>query len=173
MEAIYGLYRDPESAQRAVNSLRGAELGIDARNLAVVTSEPLAEYDFGRPATGTTMPWLAALGGMIGGVGGYLLASLTQKAYPIPTGGMPIVALWADGIITYEMAMLGAILATLITLLASARLPNWKAKLYDPEISNGRILVGVIDPPEKSRSELLKRLREVGADRVKEFASDR
>lgn len=175
LRAIYGLFAQPESAERAVSSLldAGTEWGIERDDIAVETSEPLEEYEFGRPDTGTPMPWLAALGGLVGGVGGYLLVTLTQQAYPIPTGGMPIVALWAVGIITYEMTMLGAIVATLVTLLASTRLPDWRTKLHDPEISSGKILIGVINPPERAGAELERRLREAGADPVRVFPQDR
>jgi hypothetical protein len=115
------------------------------------------------------MPWLAALGGFLGGAGGYALASFSQKLYPILTGGMPVVSPWTNGIITYETATLGAILATLVTLLSSARLPDWRAKLHDPEISRGNILVGVTNPPEGSRQEIEARLREAGAKEVRQF----
>lgn len=169
MKAIYALYPDPDSAQRAVSALRGA--GVEERALVVVSSEPFAEYDFGRHDDRTLMPWLAALGGLIGGVSGFFLASLTQKLYPLPTGGMPIVALWTNGIITYELTMLGAILATLLTLLTATPLPDWRAQLYDPEISDGKILIGVVNPPESSRVELESRLREAGASHVKELGS--
>jgi hypothetical protein len=167
LKAIYGLYPDPDSAQRAVDSLRGA--GVEKRDLEVVSSEPFEEYEFGRLDHRTPMPWLAALGGLVGGVGGFMLASLTQQLYPLPTGGMPIVALWPSGIVTYELTMLGAILVTIMTLLASTRLPDWRAHLYDPEVSDGRILVGVVNPAEDFRVELKGRLREAGALEVKEF----
>ncbi len=174
MNAIYGLYNDPEAADRAVASLRAAasELDIEPRHVVIETSEPFEEYSFGRPEKGTAMPWLAALGGLLGGVTGYALTALTQKAYPIPTGGMPIVALWTNGIVIYELTMLGAIIATLLTLLASARLPNLKTTLYDPAISDGKILVGVIDPPETSRAELKRKLRQAGAGEIRQLIPD-
>ncbi|MBI1940468.1 MAG: DUF3341 domain-containing protein [Acidobacteria bacterium] len=167
LKAIYGLYADPDSAQRAVDSLRAA--GVETRDLEVVSSEPFEKYEFGRLDHRTPMPWLAALGGVVGGASGFLLASLTQKLYPLPTGAMPIVALWTNGIVTYEMTMLGAILATLLTLLLSTRLPDWRPRLYDREVSDGRILVGAVNPPEDSRVELERRLREAGALQVKDF----
>jgi len=175
LRAIYALYADPDAAERAVSAIRavGPELGIDARDIEVQSSEPLEEYEFGRPRTETVMPWLAALGGLLGGLSGFVLASWTQKAYPIPTGGMPIVTLWADGIITFELTMFGAILAALLTLLLSARLPSWRRKLHDPEISDGKILIGVVNPPGPALVELEKRMREAGADQVKEFTGDR
>lgn len=167
MNVIYALYPNADSAERAFGLLRGA--GIELRNLVVLSSEPFDERDFGRLDAETPMPWLAALGGIVGGVAGYLLAALTQKAYPLPTGGMPIVALWTNGIITYELMMLGAIVFTLMTLLAGARLPDWRKQLYDPEISDGKILIGVLNPPDGIRAELERRFREAGASQVKEF----
>jgi hypothetical protein len=104
---------------------------------------------------------------VVGGVSGYLLAAYTQEAYPLITGGMPIIASWPTGIITYELTMLGAVIATVITLLITTALPNWGAKLYDPEVSNGKILVGVLDPSDDARAELDNRLRGAGAEQVK------
>jgi hypothetical protein len=167
LKAIYGLYPDPDSAQRAVNSLRQA--GVMDGDIAVASSEPFEEYDFGKLHGPTAMPWLAALGGVLGGVSGYLLASLTQQAYPLITGGMPIVPRWTDGIVAYELTMLGAIIATLLTLLAGTRLPDWREQVYDPEVSNGRILVGVLDPAETSCAELDRMLLAAGAPQVREF----
>jgi hypothetical protein len=167
VEAIYGLYGDPASAQRAVNSLRQA--GITDRDIAVVSSEPFEEYDFGRLDHRTPMPWLAALGGLVGGTSGYLLASMSQRIYPLVTGGMPIAPRWTNGIITYELTMLGAILATLLTLLVGIRLPDWRTRVYDPEVSDGKILVGVLNPAEASRAELERLLLAAGAPGIKEF----
>jgi hypothetical protein len=167
LEAIYGLYPDPGSAQRAVNSLRQA--GTADRDIVVVSSEPFEEYDFGWLDRRTPMPWLAALGGLVGGASGYLLASMSQRVYPLVTGGMPIAPRWTNGIITYELTMLGAILATLLTLLISTRLPDWRRSAYDPEVSDGKILVGVLNPAETSRAELERLLLAAGAPGIKEF----
>ncbi len=115
------------------------------------------------------MPWIAALGGLVGGVSGYLLAWYTQVAYPsrIISGGMPLVSKWPSGIVTYELTMLGAILATIIALLISAKLLHWKFDIYDPEVSYGKILIGVVDPASESRMDFEDRLRDAGAEKVK------
>jgi len=171
MNAIYALYSDPGSAQNAYDALRRASsaLGVDAGNVVVVTSEPYEGYEFASEHAKTHMFPLAALGGLVGGSFGYWLTSFTQTSYPLPTGGMPIVTGWTNGIIIYELTMLGAILTTLITLLITAGLPNFKPALSDPEIWNGKILVGVTDPPPAARSEIEAKLREAGALEVKEF----
>ena len=171
MKAIYALFPDPGSAQNAFDALRraGSSLGIDAGKIVVVTSEPFEGYDFSVEHAKSYMFPLATFGGIAGGCFGYWLASLTQTSYPLPTGGMPIVTSWTNGIIIYELTMLGAILTTVVTLLVSAGLPNYKPKLSDPEIWNGKILVGVTDPPEGARAELEAKLRQAGAVAVKEF----
>ena len=172
MKTIYALYHDPDSAQRAVDSLAGssATLGIKPGDVTIISAEPYQEYAFGRGLDPrdhhSLMPWIAALGGVIGGTTGFSLAVLTQRAYPLPTAGMAIAPLWTNGIITYEMTMLGAILATLVTLLITTRLPNPRPKLYDPAVSDGKILVGVTSPPEESRPAIEQALRAASAESI-------
>jgi hypothetical protein len=69
------------------------------------------------------------------------------------TAGMPIAPLWTNLIIIFEMTMLSAILATVVTLMFTAGLPSRGGKLYDPEVSDGYILVGVENPSDAARLE--------------------
>jgi hypothetical protein len=171
MNTLYGIYGDPDAAQRAVDALAaaGADLHFGKQQIVVISAEPFDGYDFSDEHADTHLFRLALLGAVIGGTFGYWLTSFTQRAYPLPTGGMPIVPPWTNGIIIYELTMLGAIVCTIITLLASARLPRFHAPLSDPAMWEGKILVGVAEPPAGSREELEKRLREAGAVQVKEF----
>ena len=173
MNAIYGLFPDPDSARRAVKVLRNASsrLRIGPDRIVVISHEPLEERDLGLPPQRTAMPWLAAFGGILGGAAGYSLVAFTQRTYPLPTGAMPIVALWPAGVITYEFTMLGAILTTVLTFLIGARLPNYRHRLYDPEISRGKILVGVADADSNFWRELERTLYEQGAERVKQYST--
>lgn len=171
MKVVYGLYADPEAAQRAVDALHAAcsDLKFDERQIVIVSGEPHEGYDFADSHL-TSLPYRwAALGGAIGALSGYLLTTLTQKTYPIATGGMPITPPWTNGIIIYELTMLGTILMTLIVLLRGARLPNFKGVITDPEIWMGKILVGVVDLPRDSQTELEECLLQAGATQVKEF----
>jgi hypothetical protein len=81
------------------------------------------------------------------------LAWLTEMSWPINVGGLPIFAWWPNLIITFEMTMLGAILATVITLVFTARLGRG-SDIYDAEVSDGKILVGVVNPSESALSGL-------------------
>jgi hypothetical protein len=169
MRALYALYSGPDAAQRAVDALQAAcaDLGLDQRQIVVVSAEPFDGYDFSDQHAHNYIFPFAVLGGLLGGIAGYLLTALTQKAYPIFTGGMPIVPPWTNGIIIYETTMLGAIVCVLITLLVTARLPHFGSRVSDPEIWTGKILVGVTNPSENSRREIEKRLLQAGAGEIK------
>jgi len=173
MNTIYGIYAGPDDAQRAVDVLAAAEtdLHIRKQQIVVISAEPFDGYDFSDEHADTHLFRLALLGAAIGGTFGYWLTSFTQKAYVIPTGGMPIVPPWTNGIIIYELTMLGAIICTIITLLASARLPRLRSPLTDAAMWEGKILVGVADAPAGSRNLVAARLFSAGAMQVKEFVA--
>jgi hypothetical protein len=169
MKALYALYSDPDAAQRAVNALKsiGGALGIGERQIVVVTAEPFDGYDFSDEHSHTRIFLLASIGGIVGAILGYLLTRFTQLSYPLNTGGMPIVTSWTNGIIIYEMTMLGAIVWTLATLLIAGGLPHFGRSLSDPAIWHGKILVGVTDPPERARPELERHFRLAGPAEIK------
>jgi hypothetical protein len=173
MKVVYALFADPESAQHAVDALHSAsaDLKFSEQKIVIVSGEPHEGYDFADSHL-TNLPYVwAVLGAAAGGLCGYLLTTLSQKSYPIFTGGMPITPPWTNGIIIYELTMLGAIVTTLITLLRGARLPNFKGLIKDPEIWLGKILVGVADPPDATRAQLESCLLQAGAAQVKETST--
>ena len=151
MKAVYGLYADPNLAQQAVNNLRSA--GVADADITVISSEPFEHFEFGHRDAKTAMPWIAAAAGLFGLLTTYYLLGASQMSWPLRTSGMPIVPLWTNLIIIFEMTMLSAILATVITLLVTAGLPSRGGKLYDPEVSDGYILVGVENPSDGARLE--------------------
>lgn len=169
MNSIYALYAKSDAAQQAVHLLEreGPRLGVGSQEIEVLSSVPLEEHEVGQREMSSPMPWLAALGGVAGGTTTYLFVTGVQRAFPIVTGGMSITPIWTNGILVYEMTMLGAILTTLVTLLFSARLPSLHKRLYDPAVSDGLILVGVINPPKSSVAEIEGVFRQTGAASIK------
>jgi hypothetical protein len=158
MKAIYGLFPDPDSAQCAVDELR--RTGVDDASITVITSQPFEEYEFSRRDKRTWLFWIAAGGGVLGLGAGLILAYVTETLWPIVTGGMPIFAWWPNIIVLFELTMLGAIIATVLSLLITTELPTKKAKLYDPAVSQGKILVAVEEPPDDALPKLQRVLRE-------------
>ena len=171
MDAIYGLFPNLDTARRALSALRtgSPELRIRQESIIIISSEPLEGEGLGWNEQRSFMPWLAVVGGLVGGTAGYALAAFTQRTYPLPTGGMPIVALWPTGIVIYELGMLGAILTAIVTFIITARLPRYKNRIYDPEVSYGKILVGVAGADRDLGAKVRQRLQEQGAEQIKEI----
>ena len=148
MSAVYGLYEDPHVAQKAVENLRAA--GVADAHITVISSEPFDHFEFGQRDAKTAMPWIATAAGAFGLLATYYLLGWSQRAWPLVTSGMPIAPLWTNLIIIFEMTMLSAILATVTTLAVTAFVSG-RGKLYDPEVSDGYILVGVENPSDASK----------------------
>ena len=165
MRAVYGLYPNGDSAQQAVNRLRAA--GIVDRDITVISAQPMEDYEFGEMDKATWMWWFACLGGLIGMAVGVGLSWLTETSWPMNVGGLPTFAWWPNLIIIFELTMLGSILATVATLIVTAFLPGKGHTLYDPEVTDGQILVGVEDPPEGSIQSLQATLGAPQGARVK------
>jgi hypothetical protein len=165
MSAVYALYSSPDAAQRAVNGLYAA--GIAQADVVVMSGEPFEAQPFAHRDSATWLWYIACLGGFVGLVFSTWLTRMTELAWPLQTGNMPIVAWWPNMIVMFEMTMLGAILATVLTLFITAKLPSRVPPLYDPEVTNGKILVGVQNPPQANLPALERALVAGGAGELK------
>ena len=141
MSTLYALYDDGDAAQRAVNGLRKA--GVADSAITVISDQPMEAYEFGEMNRTTWIWYIASGGGLVGLVFATWLTRMTELAWPLPTGNMPIVSWWPNLIVIFELTMLGAILATVATLLVTGELLRRRPALYDPRVSDGKILVGV------------------------------
>ena len=165
MSAVYALYPDPEAAQRAVNGLYAA--GVAEDDVVVMSGEPFEAQPFAHRDSATWLWYIACLGGFLGLTFSTWLTRMTELAWPLQTGNMPIVAWWPNMIVMFELTMLGAILATVITLFITAKLPSRVPPLYDAEVTNGKILVGVQNPAPGSVPALERALLAGGAAELK------
>jgi hypothetical protein len=111
---VIGEFRDKERVAAAIGTLRvGGATGAD---LDVFSEEPV-EF----PRGVLDRPSRMSLISVLGAVGFGLLSTgfiyWAQHDYRVVTGGMPLFSWWATGVITYEMTMLGAIVATFVWFL--------------------------------------------------------
>jgi len=151
VSAVYGLFSSPDAAQRAVTMLHAA--GVADDRITIVTGEPYEEHEFAHRDRATWMWYIAAAGGFAGLAVATWLTRMTELAWPLQTGNMPIVAWWPNMIIMFELTMLGGILSAVATLLVTAKLPSKRDGLYDPAVMDGNILVGVDNPSDASAVE--------------------
>jgi hypothetical protein len=166
VKAVYGLYPTGASAQQAVNRLRAA--GLTDRDITIISAQPMEDYEFGHIDKKSYMWWIACAGGLVGMSLGFALAWITETSWPLNVGGLPTWAWWPNLIIIFELTMLGAISATVITLVVTAFLPEkGRGRLYDPEVTDGQILVGVENPVATQVADLQTALAQPPGARVK------
>ena len=156
-------FAQPTEARQAIRRLLQA--GIQPESMEVMTSQPIHGEPFIPNMKPTKLRTWALVGAAVGLVGGLLLATVTALNYPLVKGGMPIVAPWTVGLITYETTMLGAVLATLVGLLVELGLPNFKKLPYDPSVVDGGVVLAV-SCPESSRASVETAVGAAGASRV-------
>lgn len=156
-------FSQPTQARLAIRRL--LQEGIRPEAMEVMTSQPIHGEPFIPDMKPTKLRTWALSGAAIGLVAGFSLSTITALNYPLVKGGMPIVAPWTVGLITYETTMLGAVLATLVGLLVELRLPNFKNLPYDPSVVDGGVVLAVACP-EGSRGSIEKAVSAAGASRV-------
>ena len=118
----------------------------------------------GKRSTGFTFS--PSWGALLGLTSGILLTSMTQVAYPMVTGGKPILSLPPMAIVSYEGTMLGAILFTVLGIIFESRLPKFKLGLYDTRITEGYIGV-LVNTEEDQLDQVQGILGDAGAVDVK------
>jgi hypothetical protein len=153
VKAVYGLYPDGPSAQQAVNRLRAA--GLADRQITILSAQPMEDCEFGHIDKENWIWWIACGGGLIGMSIAAGLTWLTEMWWPINVGGLPIYAWWPNLIIYFELTMLGAIVATVASLVITAGLGRMKG-LYDPEVTDGHIAEGAREPAGRASEDYLK-----------------
>ncbi len=159
------LVKFAEHTQARVAVRRLIQDGIDPGTMEVMSSQPIHGEPIVPEKKPTKLRRWALTGAGIGLVAGASLASITALNYPLVKGGMPIVAPWTVGLITYETTMLGAVLATLVGLLVELGLPNFKSLPYDPSVIDGGVVLAVACP-DGSRTSVETALNAVGATKV-------
>jgi hypothetical protein len=136
-------FRVFDTRREAVAALHELEReGVPNSSITVMSSEPLHLEAVHPPKT--RIAGFAIAGGLLGAVFAILLTVLTSRRVGLVTGGMPIVSPWAFGIIVFELAALGAILATLGRMIIEAGLARHGAlDGYDEAVADGRVVLSI------------------------------
>jgi ActD protein len=156
MKSVYALYTNGHAAQKAVDALRRA--GFTDSEITVITGEPMEDFEFSHIGHRNPLWFAACGGGLFGLLASTWLTRFTELDWPINVGNMATVAWFPNLIVIFEMTMLGAILATVATLIITGGLARRRPAFYDPEVTKGKIFVGVENPREGSMPDLEKAL---------------
>jgi hypothetical protein len=121
---IYGLVAEFEHPNDLLKATRAAyEAGY--RRIEAYTPYPIEEVSEAVSPHRNRLPLIVLIGGIVGGLGGYLLQYYTQVIdYPLNIGGRPFHS-WPSFIVaTFETTILGAALSAVFGMLALNGLPR-------------------------------------------------
>ena len=163
-KAVLGLYGDANYAAEAGDALQ--RIGLTNEDYDFLTGAPYPEGAFGERQISHRLYVFPFIGALCGLTAGILLTSMTQMAFPLVTGGKPILSLPPMALVTYEGTMLGAILFTVVGILFEARLPSLKLGLYDDRITDGYIGV-LVTCEENQVGSVEQALTQAGAVDIK------
>ncbi|MBI4201156.1 MAG: DUF3341 domain-containing protein [Chloroflexi bacterium] len=162
MAQMLGVFKDEEAAANATEALQMAGY---SSNLEILTGSPYPEGAFGERVAKHKLYVFPFMGAILGFSVAMLLTVATQSAYPLVVGGKPILSFPAMTIIAYEGTMLGAILFTVLGIFFESRIPNIRAGIYDPRITEG--YVGITVRCAEERVNAVEQLfRRAGAEDV-------
>ena len=160
-KSVLGLYTEEDSAADALDNLRDA--GFEEGEYELLTGTPYPEGTFGEAEPEHHLFRWPLIGAACGFTGGLIITAGTQMAYPLITGGKPILSIPPMAIIMYEGTMLGAIIFTIIGIIFESRLPRLFMGAYSEKITEGHI--GVTVTTEEGRTGVAEEaLKEAGAE---------
>lgn len=145
--SVLALYNDVDAAADALDALSAAE--FKTSEYEILTDTPYPEGTFGEAEPVHHLFRWPLMGATCGFIIGLVLTSGTQLAYPLVTGGKPILSFPPMTIIIYEGTMLGAIIFTVIGIILESRLPRLFMGAYDERITEG--MIGVTVTVDESR----------------------
>ena len=164
LRSVIGLFTDEDVVADAMDALSNE--GYATKEYEVLTGTPYPEGTFGEAEPVHKLYRWPLIGAACGFVIGLVLTAGTQLAYPLVTGGKPILGIPPMAIIMYEGTMLGAILFTVVGIIFESRLPRLFMGAYDTRITEGWIGVTVTTTEDKiGKAEEV--LRQAGAEEIK------
>jgi Protein of unknown function (DUF3341) len=157
---LIGEFVDRTAVAEAIRTLRAH--GAQTADLDVFSEEPV-EFRRGVLDRPSRMSLASVLGGVLFGLIATAFIFWTQHDYKLVTGGMPLSSFWSTGVITFEMTMLGAILATFIWFLWESGLARLRDKDAPvPQVDPGSLCLRV-RCDERNAARASEAMRRAGA----------
>ena len=120
--SVIGLFTDEDSVADALDKV--SESGFSSAEYEILTGTPYPDGTFGDEEPKHKLYRFPIIGAMCGFIVGLLLTAGNQIAFPLITGGKPLLSIPPMLIIMYEGTMLGAILFTVFGIIFESRLPR-------------------------------------------------
>ncbi|HEY7649898.1 MAG TPA: DUF3341 domain-containing protein [Methylomirabilota bacterium] len=173
-DAVVGVFAHVDTTVRALEELQGKGY----RDVEVYSPTPVHEIEDvlerNRPVSGVRL--FTLLGGLVGIASAFIITIWTSVKWGLVTGGKYLQATPAGVVgstlppffvIAFELMVLFGGVATLIGLVALARLPRVRRTgAFDPRFTDDRFGVAVHCPPDR-RASVRQILAAAGAEEVR------
>jgi hypothetical protein len=161
---MLAVFEDIDPAADAIEKLH--EAGITDDRINVISGVPVAHKMLGRPHPPTNVSRLSLGGAVAGFMIGIFLNFVTPNMYTVLVGGQYITPIPPGLIVTFEMTMLFALLATFLGVFLDSYFPNYRPMEYVSEVSDGKIAI-FFKCSEADQKELTDALKNLGAESIK------
>ncbi|BDG05537.1 quinol:electron acceptor oxidoreductase subunit ActD [Anaeromyxobacter oryzae] len=160
--AVLATFAEPSDAARAVRALRAAGFQVQT---AMPAPFPEVIAALGRPRSRLGLATLpGAIAGLLAGVA---LTVGTSLAWPLVTGGKPVVSVPPFVIVIFEMTVLVGSLTNLVAVVVGSRAGGRRqAAVFRPRAVEDRVAVRAVVGAGADGAAALRILRESGADEV-------
>jgi mono/diheme cytochrome c family protein len=163
---LLGLFHEATPTADTLDELR--KLGVPDEQITIMSGIPYRAGMLGRTQTYERLIPIALFGALGGMLTALFLTVGTPLLFPIHVGGQPLIPIPPSLIITFELTMLGAMLATFAGILAESRFPFFGRRAYDFRITEGHIgLLAEVDAAQADRVEEI--LKTHGAHHLQRF----
>ena len=125
---LIGEFADPGAMIAAAKSLREAGWAVELH-----TPFPVDGMADALGFADRTVPHAFLIGGIVGAISGFGLQVYTNLAYPLDVGGRPLIAVPAFMMITFELMVLGSVLAGIGAMFVRNRLPRLNHPLFESD----------------------------------------
>ena len=166
--AIYGIMAEFDNPTALVGAARRAyEAGY--RRINGYSPYPIEELDEAIGFKHTTLPLIVLIGGILGGLGGFLMQYwIAVIDYPLNVGGKPLNSWPAFIPITFECTVLAAATAAVLGMLVLNKLPQpyhpvFNAPNFALATRDRFFLVIEANDPKFKHSEAMQFMRTLGA----------
>jgi hypothetical protein len=164
---VIGLFDAVEPAAAAAQALRA--LPLPAGDVTTISSVALPDGAVVSDPRPIRFHWAVAAFWFVGAAAGAGLTLYSYLVYPLVTAGKPIASVPPTIIVTYETAMLAALLSTLVAGFLSIGLARFRTrKVFDPRIHEGKIAVCASVTPGEQARQAARALSEAGGIEVRE-----
>ncbi len=160
---VLGMFEEPAGAARAVRALRAARFEVET---AMPAPFPEVIAALGKPRSG--LGAVTFSGALLGLLAGALLTVGTSLAWPLVTGGKPIVSVPPFVIVVFEVTVLAGSLTNLAAVVAGAALGARRQATAARVGGTGDRIAVVASAGEASAARRI--LRESGAEEVRDVA---